>query len=77
MKRLVTRLATALFTVTIAGALAFGVTRALSSPASESPALSCELGGCPPNNNESCNEICLGLDSDGGGCLHGCCTCLE
>lgn len=77
MRRLMNRIATTLFAVAIAGALTFGVTQALSSPASGTAASTCPLGACPPETNQSCNEICLGLDFDGGGCLHGCCTCLE
>lgn len=71
------RLATALFAVTIAGALTFGVTQALSSSASGTAASTCPLGACPPETNESCNDICLKLDKPGGGCLAGCCTCLD
>ena len=77
MKRIMNGLAAVLFAVMIAGALTFGATQALSTPASENAASSCPIASCPPETNQSCNQICLGMDFDGGMCAHGCCMCLE
>jgi len=77
MKRVMNRPATAVFAITIGGALSFGATQAFSTPATGNAASSCPIASCPPETNQSCNQICLGMDFFGGMCVHGCCTCLE
>lgn len=77
MKRIMNGLAAVLFAVMIAGALTFGATQALSAPPTATPSLSCTVGTCPPFDDTSCNNKCQMLGFDGGGCLAGCCTCLE
>jgi len=73
MSRLTKRIAVILFTLFVAGGLAFGGSQAFATTG----ASMCDAGTCPPKNNATCNIACLQLRYFGGACAPGgCCLCL-
>ena len=65
----------AAWAVLVMVALTFGATQAMAAPISACTGPG-EIGSCPSFTNQTCDDECVEQDFFGGGCVHGCCTCL-
>lgn len=72
MTRFRDRLLMAIYGLLIAGGLTFGATQLVAQVDCNGPG---QIATCPPEDDDSCNDLCQSTFMTPGGCILGCCTC--